>query len=140
MNTGNNYFDMDDSLIKQDVPEKVTQSLQAYAVYYISDEQLKNKGRLLGHHKSTIFFRTYIDIYENAVLGKAMVISSKKTEVFCWGYFAVSRAVVEGNALYLILFNGKIYRLRYLKSAEKIAYMINKQRITSNEKYNKESQ
>lgn len=140
MTAVNNYFDMDDSLIKQDVPEKVTKAIQALAVYYISDEQLKNKGKLLGHYKSTIFFRTYIDIYENAVVGEAEERDSRKAVDFCWGYFSVSRAVVKRNVLYLILFNDTIYRIRHLELAEKIAYIINKQRTIANAKYSKKSE
>lgn len=94
----------------------------------ISEQQIENKGTLLGHYVSLGFTRTYIDVYENAVIGKAEIRTSKKPKDICWGYARLARAVVEKGVLYLVMNNKDIYRIRHLKLAEKIAFLINIQK------------
>ncbi len=124
-----NYDDMEAALDRQEVPEKVARAFRNYGDLYISGEQLNNKGSLLGHYKSRGFLRTYIDVYERAIIGKAEFGGGKKTENFRWGFACLKEAVAEDGALYLNMNDGKIYRIRHLKNAELIAYLINGQNI-----------
>lgn len=129
-----NYVDMEAVLEKQEFSEKAVKSIRNLADLYTSQEQLSNKGKLLGHYKSTGFLKTYIDIYERAVIGKAEIKNSKKAEDIRWGYARLEEAIVEDGVLYLLMNDEKVYRLRHLKMAEMIAYTINGQKLkTMNE-------
>lgn len=107
--------------------EKAIKAVRNLADIYASQEQIGNKGNLLGHYKSKGFLKTYIDVYERAAIGKAESSKTRKSENFQWGYARLSRAVVEDRILYLVMNDESIYRLRYIKEAEKVAYMINEQ-------------
>lgn len=107
--------------------KKAIKAVRNLADIYASQEQLGNKGNLLGHYKSKGFLKTYIDIYERAAIGKAESGKTRKSENFQWGYARLSRAVVEDRILYLVMNDESIYKLRYIKEAEKVAYMINEQ-------------
>lgn len=132
-----NYVDMEAVLEKQEFSEKAVKSVRNLSDLYTSQEQLSNKGKLLGHYKSTGFLKTYIDIYERAVIGKAENNNSKKAEDIRWGYARLAKAIVDGGVLCLVMNDEKIYKLRHLKMAEMVAYMINGQKLkTMNEEPN----
>ena len=128
-----NDNDMEEILDQQEMMEKRKPSKKAIkavrnlADIYASQEQLGDKGNLLGHYKSIGFLKTFIDIYERAAIGKAESGKTRKSENFQWGYARLSRAVVENRILYLVMNDESIYRLRHIKEAEKVAYMINEQ-------------
>lgn len=127
--------DVDEELEEKKLSEKTVKSIRKMGNFYLSQDQLINKGNLLGHFKSGRFFRTYIDVYENAIVGTAEIITSEKPKKINIGYAYLERAVVENGILYLIMCDEEIYRLRYLKEVERIAYLINKQRANGNQGY-----
>lgn len=122
------YDDMDAELDRQEVTERCIKSLNNLALSIMSRDQLKDIGSLLGHYKSPGFLGTYIDVYERAVVGKGEMQGDKKPQEFSFGYVLLERAVVEKRTLYLIRKDDKICRVRHLKSAEKVAYLINEQK------------
>lgn len=123
-----NYVDMEDELEKH-FSEKAVKAVRNLGNFYTSIEQINNKGKLLGHYESTGFLKTYIDVYERAIIGKAETKGSKKAEDIRWGYACLAEAIVEKGVLYLVMKDEKIYKLRHLKMAEIIAYMINGQKM-----------
>lgn len=124
-----NYDDMDVALDRQ---EEVTAILRNLSDFYESQKQLSDKGKLLGHYKSRGLIRTYIDVYEKAVVGRMRVEGSKKIQDVSWGYACLAEAIVENSVLYFYMNSGKIYRIRYLRRPEIIAYLINGQKIKNN--------
>lgn len=120
--------DIEESLEEKNFSEKMIKSVQSMANFYISQEQLSNKGNQLGHFKSGRFLKTYIDVYENAIIGMAEIQGKGKPEHVNRGLTCLSQAVVEDGILYLVIDDEKIYRIRYLKEPEMIAYLINKQK------------
>ena len=50
--------DMEEQLEEKEYPEKMIKIVQSMANFYISQEQLANKGNLLGHFKSGRFLKT----------------------------------------------------------------------------------
>ena len=123
------YIDMEDVLEKQELSEQYGKRIRNLADLFISGEQLANKGNQMGHYKSTGFLKTYIDVYERAIIGKAEPAGARRVEDISWGYARLAEAIVEDRVLYLILNDESIYRIRHLKMAEMIAYMINGQKI-----------
>lgn len=119
------YQDMDSALLDR---QRGIQAIRNLADIYLSREQLENKGNLLGHYKSKGFFKAYLDIYEKAVIGRAENIRSGKMEDISWGYARLDWAAVEKRALCLVMNDKTVYRLRHLKNAETIAYMVNNQK------------
>lgn len=126
--TYDSYYDMEDELERGEVPEKVAKIWRDMATSYLSQEQLADKGSLLGHYKSGGLFRTYIDVYEKAFIGKAEVAWSKKAVDIRFGYVCLTEALVEKGILYLIMNDDEIYRIKHLKMAEEIAYRMNEQK------------
>lgn len=127
-----NYLSDAESGIEFDNPsEKTAKIFRNMGSYYISREQVANKGKKLAHYKSWLFFRTYIDLYENAMIGLVECSGSRKLINIEYGYFYLEKAVVEDGMLFLIMCDEKIYRIRHLKDAELIAYAINKQKSES---------
>lgn len=126
-----NYVDAEEMLERQMHSERAVRAVRNLADFYTSQAQLVNKGKLLGHYKSAGILSTYIDIYERAAIGKAETENSKKTEEIRWGYACLAGAIVKKGILYLFMNDGKIYKLRHLKMAETIAYMINGQKLKS---------
>lgn len=124
-----NYDDMEEALERQEVSEKTVRIWRNRANYFLSSEQLSHKGKLLGHYKSTRFLKTYIDIYERAIIGKAETGGAKKVENISCGYAYLAKAIVENGVLYLLMSDERIYRIRHLKMVEMIGYMINGQKI-----------
>ena len=120
-------LDQQEMIEKRKPSEKLVKAVRNLADIYASQEQLKNKGNLLGHYKSRGFLKMYIDIYERAAIGKAESSKTKKSEDFQWGYARLSMAVVESGILYLVMNDENMYRLKHIKEAEKVAYMINEQ-------------
>lgn len=136
MNKEKDYLvDIDEELEEKKLSEKTVKAVRRMGNFYLSQEQVENKGNLLGHFKSGRFLRTYIDVYEKAIVGMAEIITAKRPEEICRGYAYLEKAVVEDGILYLVMNDEKIYRLRYLKEAETIAYLINKQRANGNQGY-----
>lgn len=129
-----NYVDIEAELERQEPSERAIRALRNLANFYRSREQLANKGNLLGQYKSEGDLKTYIDVYEKAIIGKAEINGSKEAEDISFGYACLTDAIVEDGVLYLLMKDRRIYRLRNLKAAETIAYMINgKQLKTMNE-------
>lgn len=122
------YYDMEEELDRKEIPENVAKIWRNMGDFYLSQEQLADKGNLLGRYKSRRFLRTYIEIYEKAFIGKAEAVWSKRAVDIRFGYACLTEALVEKGILYLIMNDEKIYRLRYLKMAEEIAYRINEQK------------
>lgn len=118
--------DMEEQLEEKEYPEKMIKIVQSMANFYISQEQLANKGNLLGHFKSGRFLKTYIDVYEKAIIGIAEIKRTRKPEHVNKGLACLRQAVVENDILYLIIDDDEIYRIRYLKEPEMVAYLINK--------------
>lgn len=124
----NDFYDMEVEWEREEVLDDVVRLLSDTGDSFLSQEQLEDKGKLLGHFKSIGFLRTYIDIYEKAFIGKAEVTWSKKPIDIRFGYACLTEALVEEGILYLIMSDEKIYRLRYLKMAEEVAYRMNEQK------------
>lgn len=120
--------DMEEELEGKKFSEKTVKIIQNMADFYISQEQLSNKGNKLGHFKSGRFLRTYIDVYEKAIIGIAEVRRKRKPEHINMGFVCLRQVIVEDGILYLVTNDEKIYRIRYLKEPEIIAYLINKQK------------
>lgn len=129
MEMEDNYDDMEEALEKQEISERDGKIIRNMADLIISRDQLANKGNLLGHYQSAGFCKTYIDVYERAVIGKVEPARTKKAEDIGWGYARLAEAIVEKGVLYFILNDGKFYKIRHLKMAETVAYMINGQKI-----------
>ena len=124
--------DMEEQLEEKEYPEKMIKIVQSMANFYISQEQLANKGNLLGHFKSGRFFKTYIYVYEKAIIGIAEIKRTRKPEHVNKGLACLRQAVVENDILYLIIDDDEIYRIRYLKEPEMVAYLINKLKSEGN--------
>ncbi len=124
--------DMEEQLEEKEYPEKMIKIVQSMANFYISQEQLANKGNLLGHFKSGRFLKTYIDVYEKAIIGIAEIKRTRKPEHVNKGLACLRQAVVENDILYLIIDDDEIYRIRYLKEPEMVAYLINKLKSEGN--------
>lgn len=122
------YYDMEEKLERDEVPERVADIWRKMADFYISQEQIDAKGNLLGCYKSTGLRRMYIAIYEKAFIGRAQSSQTKKTEDICSGYVCLRKAVVEDGVLYLIMSDDVIYRLKNIKNAEEAAYRMNEQK------------
>lgn len=122
------HDDVEWELDRSEPSEQMIRKLNNLALHYISGDQLKDKGELLGHYRTTGFQKTYIDIYEKAIMGKAKSCSTGKVEEIRCGYACLKRAVVEKRILYLLRQDGDVYLLRHLKGAEWIAYLINDQK------------
>lgn len=123
------YFDVEEALEMRKFSQKTIKSIKNMADFYRSQEQLKNRGNLLGHYKSSGFSKTYIDVYEQAIIGKVEFNGSKIVKDISFGYVYLVKAVADNTALYLMMSDEKIYRLRHLKMAEMIAYTINGQKM-----------
>lgn len=91
--------DMEEELEEKEFSEKTIKALQSMANLYISQEQLANKGNLLGCFKSGKFLKTHIYIYENAIIGKAEIPSKRKPVHINKGLACLSKAVVENGIL-----------------------------------------
>ena len=127
------YYDMESELERQEVPEHISRIWREMATSILSRAQLKDKGNLLGCFKSGGFLNTYIEIFENAFIGKVESARSKElVDIHC-GYIALTRANVERGVLYLSMYDRQIYRLRHMKLAEVIAYRMNEQKRKSEE-------
>lgn len=122
------YDDIEGALERQEVPEHVARIWRNMADTYLSQEQLADKGNLLGCYKSSGFLRTYIEVYERAFIGRVETAGAKKPIDIRYGYACLTEALVEEGTLYLIMNDEKIYRLRYIKKAEEAAYRMNEQR------------
>lgn len=122
-------FDVKETPEMRDFSQKTIKSIKNMADFYRSQEQLKNRGNLLRHYKLSGFSRTYIDIYEQAIIGKAEFNGSNRAKDISFEYVYLIKAVADNMSLYLMVSDEKIYRLRHLKLAEMIAYMINGQKI-----------
>ena len=114
------YDDMEGELERQEVPEHVARIWRNMADFYLSQEQLADKGNWLGYYKSSGFLRTYIEVYEKAFVGRAEETWSKKSADIRYGYACLSEAIVKEGILYLIMNDEKIYRLRHLKRRRKL--------------------
>lgn len=125
------YYDMEEELERSEVSEGVAKIWRKMGDSYISQEQIATKGSLLGCYKSRGFRNTYIEVYEKAFIGKVEAAWTRKTVNIRYGYVCLKEAIVEKGALYLIMDDEKIYRLRNIKMSEEAAYRMNEQkRIT----------
>ena len=126
-----NYLnDMEEELEleEKESSEKMIKAVQSMANFIISQEQLSNKGNKLGHFKSSRFLKTYIDVDEKAIIGMVEIRRKRKPEHINKGLVCLRQAVVEDGILYLVIDDEEVYRVRYLKEPEMIAYLINEQR------------
>lgn len=124
--------DMEEELEEKEYSEKMIKAVRSMANFYISQEQLANKGNFLGHFKSGRFLKTYIDVYEKAIIGVVEIKRTRKPEHINKGLACLRQVVVEDDILYLVIDDDKIYRIRYLKEPEMVAYLINKQKSVGN--------
>lgn len=107
------------------ISEQAGNRIRELGALIYSRKQLEDKGRLLGHFKSGRFLRTYIDVYERAIIGEAEIRHSCGHENIDRGMIRIKEAVVERGTLFLAMSDGKVYRIRALKNAEEAAYLIN---------------
>lgn len=178
--------DMEEELEKDKPNGRVNKLINELANMLIAEEQIKDKGCLIGHYASSkrgillgavlciiieivVFFLflkdlfyfiflflilglwvlvwgffvknqlgTFIDLYENAIVGKAESNQYKKKKAFSHGIFYFEEAIVEKGVLYLVLFDEKeIYRFKNFKNADIVSYLIN-ERIAESHKQWKE--
>lgn len=94
-----NYDDMELALDRQ---EEVSAILRNLSDFYLSQEQLSDKGKLLGHYKPRGLARTYIAVYERAVVGRMRADGSKRIQDISWGYACLAEAIVENRVLYAV--------------------------------------
>lgn len=118
---------------KKPYSEKAVRAVRRMAAFYRSQEQLKDKGELLFRSKSGRFLKTYIEVYERAIIGLAEIKDTRKPVVLRYGLAFLTEAVVVKGTLYLTMWDGEIYRLRYLKDAEVLEYYINRKKHKSKE-------
>lgn len=118
---------------KKPYSEKEVRAVRRMAAFYRSQEQLKDKGELLFHSKSGRFLKTYIEVYERAIIGLAEIKDTRKPVVLRCGLAFLTEVEVVKGTLYLTMCDGKIYRLRYLKDAEVLEYHINRKKHESEE-------
>lgn len=128
LNLDEYYDDAEMALDRQESSELFGKSIRNFADIIMSQHQLENKGRLLGHYKSKGFLKTYLDVYERAILGQVEKGMTIKRVSIREGYACLTEAVVEGNTLYLLMNDEKHYRIRHLRKAEMLAYLINTQK------------
>lgn len=115
-------------IIDNQTHEKRKKAFQNLERYYISEEQLKNKGKLLGHFEEGVFWgKAYLDVYENAIIGRAESLKSGKQENFELGITWIISAILEEKELRLILYNDKVYCLKHFREAEEMEYLISLQ-------------
>lgn len=127
--------DMEEELEEKEPSEKMIKAVQSMANFIISREQLSNKGNQLGHFKSGGFLKTYIDVYEKAIVGMVEIRRKRKPEHINKGLACLKQAVVEDGILYLVIDDEEVYRIRYLKEPEMIAYLINEQKSKAKKGY-----
>lgn len=118
---------------KKTYSEKEVRAVRRMAAFYRSQEQLNDKGELLFRSKSGRFLKTYIEVYERAIIGLAETNDEKKPEVLRCGLAFLTEVEAVRGTLYLSTWNGKIYRLRYLKNAEVLEYHINRKKHENEE-------
>lgn len=111
--------------------EKEVRAVRRLAAFYKSQEQLNDKGELLFRSKSGRFLKTYIEVYERAILGLAEINASRRLEKLRYGLAFLEGVAVVKGVLYLSMYDEKIYRLRYLKDVEMLEYQINRQKDES---------
>lgn len=122
------YYDMEEELEKDEVPDEIASIWRRMADSYISQEQLDAKGNFLGRYKSRGFRKAYISIYEKAFIGMAESNRAKKVIDISSGYVCLKNAFAEEGTLYLVMNDEEVYRLRHVKKAEEAAYRINEQK------------
>lgn len=118
---------------KETYSEKEVRAVRRMAAFYRSQEQLNDKGELLFHSKSGRFLKTYIEVYERAIVGLAETKDERKLEVLRCGLAFLTEAETVRGTLYLSTWDGKIYRLRFLKDAEILEYHINRKKHENEE-------
>ncbi len=163
--------------LERDKPhsENSSRLLSQLADSFISEEQLNNKGKLIGSFKTdkrrllcriifafgmtlgtlmlirfsvyfillfglmlilmTIWilwclrkFRMFIDIYENAVIGKVEFSHERKLVDLVGGTAYYKRAVELQGDIYITLYDDKVCRLRYMRDTKWIVYLLNRQK------------
>lgn len=124
-----NYVDVEGLLARKEPSERAVKAVRRLASFYASQAQISNKGKLLGHYRSAVNLRTYIDVYERAVAGRVESCISEGAEKLCWGYTYLADVLTENGVLYLVGKDDRVYKIRGLRKAEIIAYKINSQRI-----------
>ena len=120
--------DMEEELEGKEFSEEATKIIQDMAAFYISQDQRNDKGKLLASYKSGRFLKTYINIYERAIVGLAETRRSRRPVKIDYGLAYLEDAVAERGELFLVMHKHEVYRLRYLKDVEIIAYFINEQK------------
>lgn len=126
--TYDDYYDMEEEMERDEVPEAVANIWRRMADSYTSQEQIEAKGDLLGHYKARGFRKVYISIYEKAFIGRAESNRRDKMIDISSGYVCLKEAIAEEGTLYLIMNNEEIYRLKHIKRAEEAAYRMNEQK------------
>ena len=101
------------------------------AAFYQSLEQLNHMGELIFQSRSGRFLKTYIEVYERAIIGLAEIDGLRKPQNLRCGMAFLREVQVIRGTLCLSMYDGEIYRLRYLKDAEVLEYQINRQKHES---------
>ena len=163
--------------LERDKPhsENSSRLLSQMADSFISEEQLNNKGKLIGSFKTDkrrlfcriIFafgiisgtfmlirfsayfilpfvatvilmviwilwclknFRMFIDVYENAVVGKVEFSHERKLVNLVGGTAYYKRAEELEGDIYITLYDDKECRLRYMRDTKWIVYLLNRQK------------
>lgn len=134
MDTMEDYLeDMEEELDQHEFSERAKNALRRMASWYVSMDQLENKGKLLKRFevKRKGLYRgveVYFDVYENAVDGVVKQAKYKKPCSINIGLAYIKNAYVVNKILYLVTQNNTINEVHDIKQAEIAAYFINKQK------------
>lgn len=125
--------DMEEELDQHEFSEGAKNALRRMASWYVSMDQLENKGKLLKRFevKRKGLYRgveVYFDVYENAVGGVVKQAKYKKPCSLSIGLAYIKNAYVVNKILYLVTQNNTINEVYNIKQAEMAAYFINKQK------------
>lgn len=130
METTDNYSDTEEILDSRDRARLINNMADSY----IARKQEISRGKLLAHYKSAGLFKTYIDIYENAIVGK-MKNRKRKTKDVVFGYASLEDVEAEGGTIYFKMKYEEIYYIQHLKMAERIVCQIIRQNIKAGKEW-----
>lgn len=115
-------------IINSQTHEKRKKAFRNLENSYISREQIKNKGEFLGHFEERGFWgKAYLDVYENAIIGRTENLRSGKQENFELGVTWIISAILVEKELYLFLYDDRVYCFKHFKEAEEMEYLISLQ-------------
>lgn len=78
--------------------------------------------------RCSIKYQMFIDIYDNAIVGKVEFPHERKLRDLKGGIAYYKFAEEQGGNIYITLYDDKVCRLRYMQDAKKIVYLLNRQK------------